>query len=163
MLKYLSLTSNIFKSCFLIWALETKLLQVRREHIFRLPKNMFENRIYRNFYFSVPCFSLHCKSLAVFLYSLVWAWSFCKAKCINFIQKLCLVVYLKINVYFPCFPGLSRVDSNFFRKCPMKIDTKTIIPVLFSWLLLCLIWIKLYFFISIPCYCWTTVVWLRWR
>ena len=60
------ITSNISKSCLLIWALETKYLQVRREPIFRLPKYMFKDRIYRNFYFSVPCFSL---SLSLFSFT----------------------------------------------------------------------------------------------
>ena len=36
-------------------------------------------------------------------------------------------MYLKMNVYFPCFPGLSHVDWN----SPKKIHMKTIIPGLF--------------------------------
>ena len=42
-----------------------------------------------------------------------------------------MVVYLEMNVYFPCFTGLSQVDWNSLKNCPTKIQTKTIIPVLF--------------------------------
>ena len=36
-------------------------------------------------------------------------------------------MYLKMNVYFPCFPGISHVDWNSVKKCPKKIHMKTII------------------------------------